>query len=89
MMTPRGGSFHVESSASPNVPKDGSFCLIKLSCEDWRVVNGVCFKKVSFFENICNSCRFFYNSVNNNRIGLCAWNKRTIVLVRLKDRQFS
>jgi hypothetical protein len=48
MMTPRGGNFHVESSASPNVPKDGSHCCIKLSCEDWGVVNEVGYLKVAF-----------------------------------------
>ena len=31
MMTPRGGSFHVESSASPCVPWDGSPCMNQLN----------------------------------------------------------
>jgi len=50
MMTPRGGNFHVESSACPNVSKDGSLCCVKLICEDWRVVNVAEFLKVL----ICN-----------------------------------
>ena len=46
-MTPRGGNFHVESSASPNVPKDGSLGCLKLNCEDWAVVNAGEYLKVS------------------------------------------
>jgi len=48
-MTPRGGNFHVESSASPNVPKDGSLGCVKLNCEDWAVVNAAEYKKLVIF----------------------------------------
>ena len=48
MMTPRGGNFHVESSASPIIPKDGSLCCVKLICEYWGVVNGVEYLKIAF-----------------------------------------
>jgi len=47
MMTPRGGNFHVESSASTNVLKDGSLCCVKLICEYWGVVNTARYLKVT------------------------------------------
>ena len=55
MMRPRGGYFHVESSASTDVREDGSLCCVELICEDWRVVNEAGYLKITFLttRNIC------------------------------------
>jgi hypothetical protein len=54
VMTPRGGHFHVESSAS--APKDGSYCCVELNCEDWGIVNEV--EYLSFAVRGVTSSRF-------------------------------
>lgn len=46
MMTPRGGNFHVESSACLLSRGTARFVVLNSFCEDWGVVNGAKFIKL-------------------------------------------